>query len=323
LICLLGTSLAFLLLGLAQSIPLIFLAVLFDGITGGNLTTAYAYIADVTAPSERARGMGLVGAAFGLGMIGGPALGGLLSGYGLMFPAFAASALALANVVFGFFVLPESLPPDKRMSHITWRQANFFSQLAGLPGHGANQLLLMAIFTLNLAFIGLQTNFPFFSQARFAWSSVDNGIFFAYVGLCAVLVQGLLYRWFHALVGERWLAGLGLSLMAIGLAGTALAARAWQLIPFIGMVALGSGISIPSLTGLLSNRVDAAAQGRLMGGVQALLSLAAILGPALAGLAFERIGTSAPYALGALLVLAALAISLLAFRPPAGSRSPA
>jgi MFS family permease len=314
LICLLGTSLAFTLLGLAGSLPVVFLAVLLDGITGGNLTTAYAYIADVTEPEDRARGMGLVGAAYGLGMIGGPALGGLLSAYGLMLPAFCAAAVALANVIFGFFMLPESLPPERRLSTLPWRKANPFTQLAGLPGLGASRLLLAAVFTLNLAFAGLQTNFPLFSQARFAWSSVDNGIFFAYVGVCAVLVQGLLYRWVHPRLGERRLAVIGLCLMAVGLAGTALAAQAWMLVPLIGLIALGSGISIPSITGLLSNRVNESAQGRLMGGLQVLLSMTGIFGPALAGAAYEQIGLSAPYALGALLTLAALTITLVAFR---------
>ena len=110
LVCLLGTSFGYLMLGLADSLPLIFLAVLIDGLTGGNLTTAYAYIADVTTTENRARGMGMVGAAFGLGLMAGPALGGLLSPYGLYVPAFTASAIALSNVIFGYFVLPESLP---------------------------------------------------------------------------------------------------------------------------------------------------------------------------------------------------------------------
>jgi DHA1 family tetracycline resistance protein-like MFS transporter len=314
LICLFGTSLAFLLLGLAKSLPMVFLAVLLDGITGGNLTTAYAYIADVTAPAERARGMSLVGAAFGLGMIGGPALGGLLSGYGLMLPAFCAATVAFANLIFGLITLPESHPREKRAAAISWRSLHVFGQLSGLPAQGASSLLLAAVFTLNLAFAGLQTNFPLFSQARFAWSSVDNGFFFAYVGICAVLVQGVLYRWVQPRIGERRLAGAGLVLMMLGLSGTALAAQAWLLVPMIGLVALGSGLSIPSLTGLLSNQVGESAQGRLMGGIQALLSLASIVGPALAGLSFERIGVSAPYGLGALLVLVALGLAQAGLR---------
>lgn len=134
------------------------------------------------------------------------------------------------------------------------------------------------------------------------------------MGICAVLVQGVLYRWVQPRIGERQLASAGLVLMILGLSGTALAAQAWLLVPMIGLVALGSGLSIPSLTGLLSNQVGESAQGRLMGGIQALLSLASIVGPALAGLSFERIGVSAPYALGALLVVLALVLAQAGLR---------
>src|SRR5678815_216252 len=132
LICLLGTSLGYLLLGLANSLPMIFLAVLIDGLTGANLTTAYAYIADVTTLGNRARGMGMVGAAFGLGLMAGPALGGLLSKYGLYVPAFTASAIALGNVIFGFFVLPESLSLERRAFKPISLMFNWWNQFTGL-----------------------------------------------------------------------------------------------------------------------------------------------------------------------------------------------
>ncbi len=308
LICLAGTSLAFILLGLANTLQLVFLAVMLDGITGGNLTTAYAYIADITSADERSRGMSLVGAAYGLGMIGGPAAGGLLSAYGLAVPALAAAAVALMNVLFGFFVLPESLPKDKWVKAIHWKGLHLVAQLGSLPRLGASRLLLAAIFSLNLAFAGLQTNFPLFSQARFEWGSVKNGIFFAFVGVSAVFVQGVLYRWIHPRLGERRMARIGLLLMAVGLVGGVLSPVDWLLFPCIGLVVMGSGVSIPSITGLLSRAVEAGAQGRLMGGMQALLSLTAIIGPATAGLVFERISIFAPYLLGAALVLLAFGL---------------
>jgi DHA1 family tetracycline resistance protein-like MFS transporter len=306
LICLTGTSLAFILLGLASTIELVFLAVMLDGVTGGNLTTAYAYIADVTSPAERSRGMGLVGAAFGLGMIGGPAAGGLLSAYGLAAPAFAAATVAMINVLFGLLVLPESMPKDKREKSVSLKGLNLAAQMGNLNRSGASRLLLAAIFALNLAFAGLQTNFPLFSQARFGWDSVKNGFFFAFVGVSAVLIQGLLYRWIQPLLGERRLARIGLGLMAAGLTAGVLSPVDWLLFPCIGLVAIGSGVSIPSLTGLVSNAAGAGTQGRLMGGMQALLSLAAIIGPALAGLAFEKVSIFAPYLLGSVLALLAL-----------------
>ena len=314
LICLFGTSLAFLLLGLANSLPLIYLAILLDGITGGNLTTAYAYIADVTPPGHRTRGMGLVGAAFGLGLMAGPALGGLLSRFGLGAPAFTASGIALANVIFGLFVLPESLPPEKRTLAVPTEGLHFVAQLRGLFGLGRIRLLLAAIFTLNLAFAGLQTNFPLFSQVRFQWDAAHNGLFYAYVGVLAVFVQGGLLGWIQPRLGEKRLAAGGLALMAAGLAGVALATQDWLLYPLVGMVAAGSGLSIPSLTGLVSNQVEGSGQGRLMGGMQVLLSLTSIIGPTAAGLAFEFIGAAAPYWLGGALAAVALWLAWRAFR---------
>jgi MFS family permease len=312
--CLFGSSLAFLLLGLANSLPLIYLAIMLDGITGGNLTTAYAYIADVTPPGRRTRGMGLVGAAFGLGLMAGPALGGLLSGLGLGVPAFTAAGIALLNVIFGLLVLPESLPPEKRAATVPLEGLHFVAQLRGLFKLKQIRLLLAAIFTLNLAFSGLQTNFPLFSQARFGWDAGHIGLFYAYVGILAVFVQGVLLGWIQPRLGEKRLAYAGLGLMAAGLTGMALAAQDWLLYPLVGMVAFGSGIGIPSLAGLASNQVEGGAQGRLMGGMQVLLSLTTIIGPTAAGLSFEYIGIPAPYWLGGLLSAAALFLAGRAFR---------
>jgi MFS family permease len=178
------------------------------------------------------------------------------------------------------------------------------------------RLLLAAMFTLNLAFSGLQTNFPLYSQARFGWDSFQNGLFYAYVGVCAVCVQGPLYGWIQPRLGEKRLVCLGLASMALGLAGMALAQESWQLFPLVGVTAFGSGVSIPSLTGLVSNRVSPGAQGRLMGGTQALLSLTMILGPLIAGGSFEWIGVPAPYWLGSLFSAGALGLAWVGLREP-------
>jgi DHA1 family tetracycline resistance protein-like MFS transporter len=295
----LGTALAYGMLGTANALAVLFLAIMLDGITGGNLSTAYAYIADVTAPETRARGMGLVGAAFGLGLMVGPALGGLLSVYGLRVPAIAACALAIGNVLLCWFWLPESLPLEKRARALRWRSLNWVAQLVALARLQAVRVLLAAIFLLNLAFAGLQTNFPLFSQARFGWTTAQNGIFFAFVGVCAVFVQGFLLGKMQPRFGDKRLALSGLVFMASALALVALAPEAWMLYPLVALGALGSGTSIPTLTGLISQRVAAEEQGRLMGGTQVVLNLAAIVGPTGAGVAFERVGAGAPYALGA------------------------
>lgn len=314
LICLLGTSLGYLMLGLANSMPLIFLAVLIDGLTGGNLTTAYAYIADVTTSENRARSMGMVGAAFGLGLMAGPALGGLLSRYGLYVPAFTASAIALGNVIFGYFVLPESLPLEKRENKSVFQGFHLGQQLMSLLKQANIQKLLAAMFLLNLAFAGLQSNFPLYSNFRFHWTPTQNSFFYLYVGICAVFIQGFLFGKIQPRFGERNLTLFGLTCMAIGLASMALASDSWMLYPAVTLVALGTGTSIPSLTALVSLRVSDSEQGRLMGGTQTLLSLTNIFGPLLAGISFEVITFSAPYWMGALLSLFALSVAYSSLR---------
>jgi DHA1 family tetracycline resistance protein-like MFS transporter len=306
LICLLGTSAGYLILGLANSLPLIFLAVLIDGLTGGNLTTAYAYIADVTTSENRARGMGMVGAAFGLGLMAGPALGGLLSRYGLYVPAFTASAIALSNVIFGYFVLPESLPLEKREIKSIPQIFNWGKQFTSLLRQVNIQKFLAAMFLLNLAFAGLQSNFPLYSNFRFHWTPTQNSFFYLYVGICAVFIQGFLFGKLQPYIGERNLTLFGLSFMAIGLTGMALAPASWMLYPAVTIVALGTGMSIPSLTALVSLRVSESEQGRLMGGTQTLLSLTSIFGPIIAGISFEAIAFSAPYWLGSAFAIFAL-----------------
>jgi len=229
-------------------------------------------------------------------------------------PAFVACAIALSNVAFGWLVLPESLPPERRSTQASWRMLNPVGQLISLFHLAPIRLLLATIFSLNLAFSGLQTNFPLYSQARFGWDAARNGIFFAYVGVCAVFVQGVLFPRLQPRLGEKKLALGGLALMAGGLAALALAGLDWLLYPIVGMVALGSGLSIPSLSGLVSQRVASDAQGRLMGGMQALLSLTLIIGPTLAGLSFQFIAIPAPYWIGSLLAGIALLLAQSALR---------
>lgn len=302
--CLFGTAVAYATFGLANSLIFLFLAVTLDGLTGNNLTTAHAYIADVTPPEERSRGLSLAGAAFGLGVMAGPVLSGLLSGYGLSIPAFVAAGIAFVNTLYGLFFLPESLTPEKRTTHpITF---NAFAQLKSLFEMPALRVLLIALFLLNLAFAGLQTNFPLFSNARFSWTPQQNGFFFAFVGVVAVIVQGVLYVRLQPILGERRLAAVGLACLALGMAGIAFTPIAWTLYPWVAVAALGSGASIPSLSGLISARVGESRQGQLMGGMQTLLGLTTIFGPTLAGLSFEQIGVSAPYWIGSGLALLAL-----------------
>lgn len=314
LLCLFGTSFAYLLLGLADTLLLLVAAVVLAGGAAGTLATAQAYIADSTLAGDRARGLGLIGAAFGLGLIAGPVLGGLLSLYSLGAPAFAASALALCNVAFGFFILPESLPLTRRTS-TPILQLNPVSQLAGVLGVGSIRALLLAVFLLNLSFAGLLTNFPLFSNARFGWDATANAFFFAFVGVCAVLTQGVLLGRLQPRFGEKRLLLGGLALMAVNLGLMALVPLGSLLYPVVGVLAVGTGLAIPSLTALISHRVSEREQGKVMGGQQAILSLTLILGPTISGLTFDRLGAPAPYWVGSLLAALALLAAAAALVP--------
>jgi MFS family permease len=314
LLCLFGASFAYLLLGLADTLLLLVAAVVLAGGAAGTLATAQAYIADSTLAGDRARGLGLIGAAFGLGLIAGPVLGGLLSLYSLGAPAFAASALALCNVAFGFFVLPESLPLARRTS-TPILELNPVSQLAGVLGVGSIRALLLAVFLLNLSFAGLLTNFPLFSNARFGWDATANAFFFAFVGVCAVLTQGVLLGRLQPRFGEKRLLLSGLALMAVNLGLMALVPLGSLLYPVVGVLAVGTGLAIPSLTALISHRVSEREQGKVMGGQQAILSLTLILGPTISGLTFDRLGAPAPYWVGSLLAALALLAAAAALVP--------
>ena len=166
--CLLGASLAYALLGLAETLALVVVAVALAGAAGGTQATAQAFVADSTPPEDRAKGLGIIGAAFGLGLMAGPLLGGLLSLHSLQAPALAASGLALLNAAFGYFVLPESLPRNCRR-RMPFFRLDPFSGLVGTIRMGGTAPLLLAVLLLNLAFAGLLTNFPLFSGARFGW----------------------------------------------------------------------------------------------------------------------------------------------------------
>ena len=175
------------------------------------------------------------------------------------------------------------------------------------------------MFLLNLAFAGLQSNFPLYSNFRFQWTPTQNSLFYLYVGVCAVFIQGFLFGKLQPIFGERRLTLVGLTFMVIGLAGMALAPVSWVLYPAVTIVALGTGMSIPSLTALVSLRVSEREQGRLMGGTQTLLSLTNIFGPVIAGISFEAIAFSAPYWLGSAFSIFALMVFSISLR---GERQP-
>lgn len=311
--CLFGSGLAYLLLSVSTSLGMLAVAVALGGAAGASNATAQAYITDITPQEQRARGLGLIGAAFGLGLMIGPALAALLSPYGLGVPALVAAGFALGNTLYALLFLPESLPPERRSRHGS-DFGGLVGRLTTALGLPAVRPLLLAIFLLNLAFNGLQSNFPLFSSDRFGWDAQANGMFFAFVGVCAVFTQGFLVGRVQAMFGETRLVLVGLAVMALALFLTAAATAAWMLYPLVALIALGSGLAIPSITSLVSQRSPEGQQGAVLGGMQSVLSLTLIFGPAIAGSLFDALGTGAPYLAGGMFAAAALVAVIIGER---------
>jgi multidrug resistance protein len=307
-ISLIGSALGYCLFGLATALWLLFVARVIDGITGGNISTAQAYISDITPPQERAKNFGLIGAAFGLGFIVGPALGGLLSQFGLAIPAFAAAALYLLTAAFGYFVLPESLPPERRKTSIQARDLNPVRQIVDAFRRTGLPPFLLATFAINFAFAGLSTNFPVFTLARFGLGPEQNALIYIYLGILSVLMQGVATRYLVKRFNEQRLSVVGLAAQTVAYAALAFAPSVWSLYGVLAVNAIGRGMATPTLQSQISKRVSFREQGMIFGATQALVSLSQIFGPLWAGVTFDYVSEGAPYWTGALWILGALAL---------------
>jgi multidrug resistance protein len=317
----LGSSVAYVVFGLASALWVMFVARIVDGLSGGNITAAQAYIADVTEPKDRAKNFGLIGAAFSLGFIIGPALGGVLSHISLAAPAYAAGAMALVTALFGIFVLPESLPPARRNgAPFSAHDLNPLRPIAGGLARPALRLLMLAVFALGFAGAELRTNFAVFTAGRFGMGPSENALIFSFIGVVGLLVQGVLLRRLTRTVSERRLAVAGLVIMIGGYLATAFVPTVPLLYAAIALVSLGSGLATPTLTGLVSLNVGPTEQGAALGAVQSLQSLTQIVGPVWAGAFFDHVGMGSPYWTAALWGL--LALVALRRTPVPSHRSP-
>jgi DHA1 family tetracycline resistance protein-like MFS transporter len=318
LIGLFGSAVSYLLFGLATSLTLLFTARIAAGIAGANIPTAQAYMADVTTPEHRAKGMGLVGAAFGLGFIFGPAIGGFLSQWGYQAPSFFASALSLANFTAAWFLLPESRPSARADAARTSRVVALRQALRrpGLP-----QLLLI-YFIVIAAFASFETTFALFSERRFAFSASTIGYLFAFVGIVLAIVQGFLVGKVVPRVGEGRIVPVAILTLAAGLALVPLARSVAMLVAACGILALGMGFNSPSLMSMISRRADADMQGGVLGLSQSLASLARVIGPAWGGWLYDRYGMVTPYisAAGLMCVAFLLSVMVIARTPPVHSQ---
>jgi len=316
----LGSALAYVAFGLATALWVLFVARVVDGLSGGNITAAQAYIADVSAPQDRAKNFGLIGAAFGLGFIIGPALGGVLSHISLAAPAFAAGAMAMLTALFGLFVLPESLPRERRnAAPLGARDLNPLRPIARGLGQPALRALLLAIFAQGFAGAELRTNFAVFTAGRFGMGPSQNALVFSFIGVVGLLVQGVLLRRISHRVSERRLALVGLAVMVGGYLATAFVPTVALLYGALALIAFGGGLSTPMLTGLVSLSVAPTEQGAALGAVQSLQSLTQILGPVWAGAFFDHVSMGSPYWTAALWVLLAWVVIL---RTPAPVHRP-
>lgn len=315
LVSLFGLAIDYAIMASAPTLTVFYLGRLISGVTAATYGTAGAYIADVTPPEKRAAGFGMLGAAFGLGFIIGPALGGWLGSHDLRLPFWVSSGLALANAMYGIFVLPESLPRERRSS-FSWRKANPLGSLRLLLAHKGLFGLATVLGLYWLAHFSLQSVFVLYTDYRYGWGPRQVGTMLALIGIGAVVVQGALVRHVVAALGERRSLLIGLTFGVTGFAWYALAPTEgwmWASVPVFAL----AGLTGPSLQGLMSRRVDPTMQGRLQGANGGVMSVAGIVGPVMYSQVFAwaigpgRAGriAGAPYFLAASLVLVGLVVA--------------
>jgi DHA1 family tetracycline resistance protein-like MFS transporter len=277
LISLLGFALDYLLLAVAPSIGWLFAGRIIAGLTGASISTASAYIADVSTDETRTKNFGLIGAAFGLGFIIGPVIGGLLGHYGARIPFYVASALCLLNFLYGYFILPESLDKNKRRP-FDWRRANPIGSLKFLAKHPKISSLVIALILVYIGLQAVQSNWHFFTMYKFNWSERTVGLSLGVLGLLLGLVQGVLIRWTAPKLGEQTSIYSGLIFYALGLLLFSFASEGWMMLMFLIPYSLG-GICGPSLQSMISKSISSNQQGELQGALTSLVSATSIIGP--------------------------------------------
>lgn len=272
-----GFGIDYIFLSFAPSIGWLFVGRLIAGITGASFTTASAYIADISTPENRAQNFGLIGAAFGLGFIVGPLIGGLLGELGPRVPFMVAAGLALSNWLYGYFVLPESLDMAHRRP-FQWKRANPLGSLLQLRKYPAVGGLVVSMVLVYLAAHAVQSNWSYFNMERFNWSPKMIGISLGVVGLLVGAVQGGLVRVVNPLIGNERSVYIGLGLYAFGLLLFAFANQSWMMFVFLIPYCLG-GIAGPGLQSIMSGHVPPNEQGELQGALTSLMSATSIIGP--------------------------------------------
>ncbi|AZA98220.1 MFS transporter [Chryseobacterium joostei] len=277
LISLLGFAIDYILLALAPSIGWLFFGRIISGLTGASISTASAYIADISTDEDRTKNFGLIGAAFGLGFIIGPVIGGLLGHYGARVPFYVAAILCMMNFLYGLFILPESLEKDKRRS-FNWKRANPIGTFNFLRKQSKISNLVVALILVYVALHAVQSNWHFFTMYKFNWTERTVGLSLGLLGLLLGLVQGVLIRWTTPKLGEQKSVYLGLLFYALGLMLFAFTHQGWLMFVFLIPYSLG-GICGPALQSIISKNVPSNEQGELQGALVSLVSATSIIGP--------------------------------------------
>lgn len=315
-----GFGIDYLLLAVAPTIGWLFVGRIIAGITGASFTTASAYIADISAPADRAKNFGMIGAAFGLGFIIGPVIGGLLGSMGPRVPFIAAAVLSLMNWLYGYFVLPESLSRENRRSFI-WKRANPVGSLMHLRKYPALGGLIVSLMLIYIAGHSVQSTWAFFNMEKFKWDEKMVGISLGVVGLLVALVQGGLIRVVNPRLGNEKSIYVGLAFYTIGLILFAFAWQGWMMFTFLIPYCLG-GICGPALQAVISNHVPSSEQGELQGALTSLISATTIIGPPVMTNLFAHFTgddapvyfPGAPFLLGAVLMLGSTILAYRMFR---------
>jgi multidrug resistance protein len=309
LVGLMGSCLSYLTLALAPSLAVLFIARIIGGIAGANIPTAQAYIADVTTPENRAKGMGMVGAAFGLGFIFGPAIGGVLSHFSPQTPMWFASALCLANFIAAWLLLPESRVASETTKRLGRMEA--FRHALGKP---TLVLLLVLYFMVPMAFSWFEATFALFSEATFGYTASTIGFVFTFIGVVLSVVQGGLVGIVVKRIGERRLIPMAIFAIAVGIGLLPFVYDVATLLAALGVLAVGMGFNSPACSSMVSRLSSADDQGGILGLASSTASLGRVVGPAIGGFLYDAYGSHMPYLTAAALMALTGMVALVGFQ---------
>jgi len=313
----LGSAITYLVFGWAPALWVLFAGRLVDGLTGANIGTSQAYVADITSPEQRSRAMGLAGAALGVGFVVGPLIGYVLArlGYAPSTQVFLAAGLALFSMALAWWRLPESLTPDRRVTTpVRAADLNPFAPLRLAIARGPLRALLLATFLSNLAMAGLRSHFAYFAGVQLGLELSRIYGVMGFLGVMMIVAQGGLVRRAVERWGDSGTLLLGLGLSAAGFFGLSLAASVAQVYGMVAVLALGVGLSLPTMASLVSQRAASFEQGAMLGAAQAAAALGQVIGPLWAGLTFDHVSPGAPFSSAAVFVTAACVVVLMSRR---------